>query len=69
MPEIIRQSNVISGKGTLYNPPIKIDHSAESLAYIPVPGNSPNDTVGYITTYNIAGLNSVLDAPYVNLTG
>jgi hypothetical protein len=33
MPEIIRQSNVISGKGTLYNPPIKIDHSAESVIF------------------------------------
>jgi len=41
----------------------------QSETYIPSPGNSPANTVGYITTYNIAGLNSILDAPYVNLTG
>ena len=37
----------------------------QSITYIPVPGNSPNDTVGYITTLNILGQNAILDGPYV----
>jgi hypothetical protein len=41
----------------------------QSMAYIPSPGNSVDNTVGYITTYNIVGWNNILDAPFVNLTG
>jgi hypothetical protein len=37
----------------------------QSVSYIPVPGNSPNETVGYITTLNILGANSILDGSFV----
>lgn len=37
----------------------------QSVDSIPTPGNSPNDTVGYITTINTLGPNAILDGPYV----
>lgn len=36
---------------------------------IPVPGNSPEGTVGYLTTFNPIGYTNILDAAYVSLTG
>lgn len=41
----------------------------QTTDYIPVPGNSPNDTVGYIVTYNPQGPNQFIEANYVVLDG
>lgn len=36
---------------------------------LPVPANSPQGTVGYVTIYNTQGSTPVLDGPYVVLAG
>lgn len=41
----------------------------QSIDYIPVPGDSIDDTVGFITTYNSEGSTAILDGSYVVLNG
>lgn len=42
---------------------------AQVSANIPVPGDSVDDTVGYITVYNSEGSTPILDGAYVVLNG
>jgi hypothetical protein len=41
----------------------------QNVNFIPVPGDSPDLTVGYVTTYNYLGATNILDAAYVVLDG
>lgn len=38
----------------------------QTTDYIPVPANSPNETIGYTTIYNTQGASQELDGPYVS---
>ena len=41
----------------------------QSSNYIPVPGNSPDETIGYVTTYNPEGPGPILEGNFLTLTG
>lgn len=41
----------------------------QSNTFIPVPGNSPTGTVGYLTIFNPIGPTAILDGAFVVLTG
>ena len=67
MPEIIRQSNVISGKGTLYNAPIKIDTSAESVKFGKYCAIAPNLKIfGTNHDYNFPSIQGTFYKEYFN---
>jgi hypothetical protein len=41
----------------------------QTTDYIPAPGSSPDNTVGYLTTYNPIGPTPILDGAFVTLDG
>jgi hypothetical protein len=41
----------------------------QTTDYIPAPGNSVDDTVGFITVFNTEGYNNILDASYLVIQG